>query len=227
MKKKRRMRREKIIFEEFFEPTLKIKIKRFLESGTTTAILTKGLLVTAALGGVIAVGIMAPNLFKIFGTKHAYEERSKRLTKEGFSKLRRSYYHLREKQWIEFVAIDRYGNKIYRITAKGRAKLYRILKQPISSIPRPNVWDHKWRIIFFDIPVSCNHARDAFRYGLRSYGCHQIQQSVFAHPFPCVEEISKIAKDLNIEKYVKMYTIEDFDDKETFSVFRDLLRDYY
>lgn len=226
MKKSRRIGRRKIIFEELFEPTLKRKIKRFLESDTTAATLTRGLLATAALGGVIAVGIMAPNLFKVFGTKHAYEERSKRINPIGFTKLQRSCYQLQKNRWIEFVRIDGYGNKIYRVTERGRAKIYRILKQPLSPIPKPVTWDGKWRVIFFDIPVSRNHARDAFRYGLRSYGCHQMQQSTFVHPFPCVKEIRKLAKDLGIEKYIKVYTIEDFDDKEALAVFHDLLKDH-
>jgi hypothetical protein len=224
MKKTKQWRKRKIIFEELFEPTLKRKIKRFLESDTTSATLTRGLLVTAALGGVIAVGIMAPNLFKIFNTKDGYEERSKRISKDGFSRLRRGCYRLENNHWVEFVRTDGYGNKIYRITEKGRTEIYRILKQSSSPITKPAMWDGKWRVIFFDIPVSHNHARDAFRYGLRSYGCHQIQQSTFMHPFPCVKEIQKLTKNLGIEKYVKVYTVEDFDDREVIAAFRDLLK---
>lgn len=227
--KQRQRKGGKIVFEKLFEPTLKRKIERFLESDTPAATLTKGLLLTAALGGVIAVGIMAPNLFKVFNTKHAYEKRSKRISKEGFPRLQRGYYRLRDNRWIKFVSVDPYGNKIFRITDAGKATIYKILKIPKDSpyaITKPEIWDHKWRLILFDIPISHNNARDAFRYGLRSFGCYQIQQSVFAHPFPCVEEVKKIAQELGLQEYIKVYTVEDFDHKEAITAFHDVLKNF-
>lgn len=79
------IRREGTIrFEKLFERSLRRKAKDFLESGTLAATLTKAVLITAALGGVIAVGIMAPNLFKVLRVDS--HERRRRLHNEGYKK---------------------------------------------------------------------------------------------------------------------------------------------
>lgn len=89
---------KKIVFEELFELSLKKRAINFLESGTPTATLTKGILITAAIGGVLAVGVMAPNLFRAFGVRR--EERNTRLNKEGFRRVRRGVYQLRSQHLI-------------------------------------------------------------------------------------------------------------------------------
>ncbi|MBI2476131.1 MAG: hypothetical protein HYV67_02725 [Candidatus Taylorbacteria bacterium] len=60
-------------------------------------------------------------------------------------------------------------------------------------IKKPDRWDKKWRIVFFDIPERCRRKRDVFRFHLRRLGFREIQRSVFAHPYPCGKEIIKIA----------------------------------
>lgn len=219
-------KRRKIIFDNLFEHTFKRKIKNFLESGTPIATLTKGLLLTAALGGVLAVGIMAPNLFKVFGMRQAYEKRSKRISKDGFSRLRRGCYQLQKKHWVKFISEDAYGNHVFRITDRGKFEIQKILKETLRGIIRPNAWDHKWRLIFFDIPVAYNSARDALRYELRSLGCYPIQQSVWVHPFPYAKEIKEMAVRLGLQDCVKVYTVEDFDHQEAIAAFHDLLKDF-
>lgn len=219
-------KKRKIIFENLFEPSLKRKVEKFLESGTPVATLTKGLLLMAALGGVLAVGIMAPNLFKAFRMKRTYEKPSKRISKDGFPRLRRSCYQLQKKYWVEFVSEDAYGNDIFRLTDKGKAEIQKMLQKTSEGIARPTIWDRKWRLILFDIPVTRNNARDALRYGIRSLGCYPIQQSVWVHPFPCVKEIKEMAARLVLQNYVKIYTTEDFDHKEAIATFRNLLKDF-
>lgn len=226
-KKRGRQKRRKIIFDNLFEHTFKRKIEDFLESGTPIATLTKGLLVTAALGGVLAVGVMAPNLFKAFGMEQAYEKRSKRINKDGFSRLRRCCYQLQKKHWVEFVSEDVRGNQIFRVTDMGRIEIQKILKDISRGIARPEKWDCKWRLILFDIPVALNSARDALRYGLRSFGCYQIQRSAWVHPFPCVEEIKVMATKLDVQNYVEIYTIEDFQNAQAIASFRSLLKDHF
>lgn len=230
MKKKRKRgkpRKGKIIFENLFEPSMKRKAQNFFESGTPVATLTKGLLITAALGGVLAVGILAPNLFKAFGMHQAYEKRSKRISKDGFSRLRRSCYQLQKKLWVELISEDAHGNQTFRVTDIGRTEIEKILKEMPAGIARPNRWDRKWHLILFDIPVALNSARDALRYGLRSLGCYQIQRSAWVHPFPCVEEIKIMAVKLGVQNYVEIYTIEDFQHAQAIASFRSLLKDYF
>src|SRR3989338_8912836 len=103
--------------EEIFEPTLKRRLQIFLESGKISAQLTKALLITAFLGGILFVGAVAPNLFSALGKMGL--GRKPKITKEGFIKLRKSFYKLKAQKMIEFIKSD--GNAdIYQVTTKGK-----------------------------------------------------------------------------------------------------------
>lgn len=224
-KKKRRQRRRNIAFEELFEPSLKRKIKNFLESDKPIARLTNALLLTAALGGVLAIGVMAPNLFKAFGMLQKDSERSKKLNKNGFIRVRRACYQLKKRGLIEEIT-NKNREKLWRITEQGEQLLVQwTIRGEKRTIAQPTHWDGKWRIIIFDIPTTRNSGRDALRYGLRLLGCYQLQRSVWIHPFPCVKEIFDIAFRIELQNYVRIYTIEDFSDTTAKLHFKDLLRD--
>lgn len=221
----------KIRFEKLFERSLRRKAKNFLESGTPIATLTKGVLIAAALGGMIAVGVMAPNLFKILRVDS--REQGRRLNKEGYKKVRRSCYQLKKSGLIEMFP-DPKGNGAWHITKKGKKMLARLFGIPQKQeenkkrkmLKAPSRWDGKWRLIFFDIPTDFNLARDALRRELRLLGCYQLQRSVLAHPFPCAQEVLEVARHLNIARYVEVCTVEDFANKDAILFFEPLLKQY-
>lgn len=223
------MKIRKIKFEKLFNRSLRKKAKDFLESDTPAATLTKGVLIAIAIGGVIAVGAMAPNLFKIFRVDA--RERGRRLHKEGLKKVRRSCYHLQKSGLIEMFP-DKKGNLLLRITKKGEgalAQFFGISKREdkkLVKIKAPLRWDGKWRFIFFDIPIDFNNARNILRRELYSLGCFQLQQSVLIHPFPCIQEVLEITRRLDIVRYVEVCTVEDFANKQAFLFFEPLLRQY-
>lgn len=224
-----RIKIRKIKFEKLFNRSLRRKAKDFLESDTPAATLTKGVLIAIAIGGIIAVGVMAPNLFKIFRVDA--RERGRRLHKEGFKKVRRSCYHLQKSGLIEMFP-DKKDNVLLHITKKGEdalAQFFGISKREDKKFVRiktPLRWDGKWSFIFFDIPIDFNNARNILRRELRSLGCYQLQQSVLVHPFPCVQEVLEIARRLDIVRYVEVCTVEDFANKQAFLFFEPLLRQY-
>lgn len=210
-----------IKFEKMFELSFRRKIEHFLESGKPIATLTKGLLITAALGGIIAVGIMAPNLFQALGMNRT--ERNKRFSKEGFYRVRRGMYHLQRKRFITVNPLT--GGWV--LTSLGKKAVADILNSKKKKfdiiIPLPRVWDKKTRLIFFDIPTDRNVARDTLRRELVAMGCVSLQKSVLAHPFSCAKEIKKLAKLLNIEKYIYVYTAEEPPPAHVTAAFRILL----
>lgn len=228
---RRRNRQGKIAFERLFNKSLRRKAKDFLESGTPVATLTKGILIAAAIGGVVAVGVMAPNLFKVFRIDS--RERGRRLSPEGFKNARRSCYQLQKSGLIETFP-DKKQNIVWRVTKKGEnvlAKLFGIPQSVDESkkrmrIKAPFQWDGKWRIIFFDIPINFNAARDTLRRELRMLGCYQLQRSVLMHPFPCVREVLEVARRLKIVRYVEVCTVEDFSNKGAMLFFEQLLKQY-
>lgn len=50
-------------------------------------------------------------------------------------------------------------------------------------------WDHKWRVVMFDIPDKYKRIRDIFRRRLIQLGLFQLQESAYVSPYPCFEEI--------------------------------------
>lgn len=87
------------------------------------------------------------------------------------------------------------------LTAKGRK---RAQKAQLDSlvIEAPEVWDHRWRIVLFDIPESLKSHRDAFTDRLRRLGMYQLQKSIWVHPFPCEDVVVTFAVQLKVEQYV-------------------------
>src|SRR3989338_6634861 len=94
----------------------------------------------------------------------------------------------------KYITMKDYGNGRYEalLTREGR-ELAENFSLDSIQIKKPDKWDEEWRIIFFYIPDRYRRKRDAFRFHLRRLGFREVQRSVFAHPYPCGEEIMKIA----------------------------------
>lgn len=71
------------------------------------------------------------------------------------------------------------------------------------KIKKPEKWDGKWRLVIFDIPESKKGARDSFRQKLKGLGFHELQKSVFVHPFECGDEIDFLIEVFELRPYVK------------------------
>ncbi|MBI4708765.1 MAG: CRISPR-associated endonuclease Cas2 [Candidatus Portnoybacteria bacterium] len=76
---------------------------------------------------------------------------------------------------------------------------------------KKQAWDRKWRIVIFDIPEEQKMARDAFRFRLKKIGFHELQKSVFVHPFECEDEINFIAEFYQIKPHILYGVIEKID----------------
>ena len=75
-------------------------------------------------------------------------------------------------------------------------------------LPRPEVWDSKWRIIMFDIPEVLKKNRDAFATVMKRLGFEKLQKSVFICPFPCEGELKTLAKYFGIDACVVIILTE-------------------
>jgi hypothetical protein len=96
--------------------------------------------------------------------------------------------------------------KYIEITPKGLDRI-NLLKTEIA-IPRPLLWDGKWRVVIFDIPDNKKTARDVFRGKLIVLGFEKIQESVYAYPFECSLEISQLSLMCGISKGVLVMVSE-------------------
>lgn len=97
------------------------------------------------------------------------------------------------------------GNEEYHmLTQKGREKLEKLKFQAIK-IKRPEKWNGKWWLVIFDVPDKKKQGRDLLRKKLISIDFEKIQESVYAYPFECADEIDFIAGNLNVGENVLIF----------------------
>lgn len=81
------------------------------------------------------------------------------------------------------------------------------------KIKLPLNWDGKWRIVIFDIPEYMKKTREALRMHLRYLNFHELQKSVFVHPYECANEIEYIVEFFRIKKHVRFIVADSIDNE--------------
>jgi DNA-binding transcriptional regulator PaaX len=99
-----------------------------------------------------------------------------------------------------------------KVTDKGKRRLTKNISESIF-ITSPNVWDQQWRIIFYDIPEHSKTGRNVLTAKLRELGFFQLQRSVWIHPFPCKDEITRLTNNYNVAKYVSYIETSHIDNQ--------------
>lgn len=177
-------------------------------------VICKTILVLATLGGVVAIGIVAPNIVSAMGrsAKHRRYFNS--------SELRKSINYLTDRRYVK--KTDRRKRREIeeiKLTDLGSKQ---VIKNALDglTLSGQKKWDKKWRIVMFDIPNRHKHARDGLRMRLKSIGFYQLQESVFVFPHQCKEEVDFCTYIYNVPEYVRFAETEllsgDHDLKEYF-----------
>lgn len=78
----------------------------------------------------------------------------------------------------------------------------------------PKKWDGKWRVIIFDIPKKYNRIRDLFRMRLKQLGLYQLQESVYASPYPCFNEVEFLRELYGVSFTVQYLLVEKLEDDQ-------------
>ena len=94
-----------------------------------------------------------------------------------------------------------------RITQKGHAEL----NTHVLSLARPHrlkKWDHKWRVLIFDIPEKRKGLRLKIREQLKAAEFMRLQNSVWIYPYPCEEFVVLLKAELRVGKDL-LYMIVD------------------
>lgn len=117
---------------------------------------------------------------------------------------------------------DRGGKTYVVLTDRGRLQLNEDAIWEMT-VTKPYRWDHKWRIVMFDIPRSRDKARQPFRLKLQDLGFRLYQRSVFIYPYECHEEVHTIAKWYGVDQYIRYIVATEIHDMRTFVKTFDLL----
>ncbi|MSR85431.1 hypothetical protein EXS71_03305 [Candidatus Uhrbacteria bacterium] len=138
--------------------------------------ITKIILMTVGATGVLAVGLVCPNLLQLIPVL--------RRERYSYKSIWQAVYRLDKQGWI----VARQGAVGWKITLtkKGKTQLlaYEIGQKKIK---KPRRWDQKWRVLIFDIPEKRKMIRHKVRAVLLSLEFYRLQDSVWVYPYECQE----------------------------------------
>ncbi len=172
--------------------------------------ITKDILLTLALAGVIAVAATSPYfLINVARAIIKYKKYNKNKNyKVSDYNLSKSLAGLNKNKII--ILKNEKGKFTIELTEKGKKIVKEILFDDMK-IEKPKRWDKKWKIVVFDIPERKlgKQQRNLFRAKLQTIGFYQMQKSVWVCPYPCEKEIRFICEIYEINPHVNIITAEE------------------
>jgi len=209
-----------IKFQATLEPSLKKEIEEIIKSDSRAKSVANATLAIAAIGGVLTIGALAPNLLGAIARAGKRRQKEKR---EEYKKLWHGFNSIKKQRAVDFIG-EEDGCLIYKINDKGKNKIKKFVFEELK-LKKPEKWDGKWRLVIFDIPERYKKNRTALRKKLIDFGFYQCQKSVWIHPFDCASEIEFTKDILNIKPFVKLFVVDEMDDGKVLYYFKDIVRE--
>lgn len=111
----------------------------------------------------------------------------------NFSSFKRSLTHLKSKGLI----IEADGTSTgYELTQEGRNEM----NSTVAQYNNERAWDGKIYLVNYDLPVSSNSARNAFREYLKEIGFGLLQHSLWLNPYDPRTKLRKYIEENAVEK---------------------------
>lgn len=167
---------------------------------------TKELLMFLATAGILAVAATSPYFLVNLAQRYLKEcnissekKRARNVAQALASAKRSKLIILREEE----------EKLIVELSERGRRKVKELQFQSLK-IPTPPKWDKKWRLVIFDIPETTTGklARQALAEKLRLLGFVLLQKSVWAHPYPCENEVRLVTENFGVSRFVHIVVAE-------------------
>ncbi len=164
------------------------------------------ILASLVVAGVVTVGAFAPNILKLLKP------------------------YLKDKKYSHKQAVQRNIDSLVRsglvtkvLNDKGEFELV-LTKRGLweSTIRKPRIsakihkWDGKWRVVIFDVPNIKGGLRAELTRGMRLYGFHLLQKSVWVYPYRCDEFIAVLREHLEIKGNVLYMVVSELEGDERF-----------
>lgn len=168
-------------------------------------------LALAAVAGVVAIALMAPNVLKL--CKHVPAlRRSLRKSNNPSQKIARTFYYLKRRGYIKL--IPKGEDVLVELTQAGKKRIlkmnYEQLKIPISKD-----WDKKWWYVLADIPTKEFRGQaDSLRGKIRRLGLFPLQRTVWVYPHDPTDQIAFVAGRLQIERFVTILRADKIDEDD-------------
>ncbi len=184
--------------------------KKDLFDISTPKELLAALLIT---GGVLSIMAISPALL---ATAIPVAQLIKKEDKEKMRKTQKTFSYLRKRKFI--AVLNHKGYVKISITKSGKEFIKKHqISTYIVSIPVPNKWDKKWRILFYDVSTADSLKRDALRYFIKKLNMKQMQKSVWIYPFDCSEQVSFLKNFLELtDMEIRLIVTDSIGDDKKF-----------
>lgn len=164
----------------------------------------KDILQVLSITGFIAASILMPGLPKILTPSYKKQQKhwghfNKRILKANLRRLQKS----------GIIEAEHAGELVYKITEKGRFKLFKYRLEDMNS--NKTRWDKKWRLVAYDIPKGKKNQAEAFRALLKKMSFMQLQKSLWLTPYSCINEIEFLKELYYLKNHVTVLTISDIE----------------
>ncbi len=166
----------------------------------------KAVLSTLAMAGILAVTAVAPNMLQLLG-------KGRKLSRFSFQ-TKSVLSRLAQKGLVRFV--DKNGNKSVELTPDGQRAVELEVQKNALSGKRPKRWDHRWRLVMFDIPEKRKGTRDLLRRTMMDAGFVLFQDSVWIYPFDCEELIILLKIEMRLGNSVRYAIVEQLENDSAF-----------
>lgn len=157
--------------------------------------LQKAILSSVATAGILAVGLVAPNVIKAMNSVGILPNpRRREYVSSSASKLAKK-------------GLLKFENGYYQITKEGKKILSRWELADYKP-KQPRKWDHKWRILIYDISEKKAIIRRQVGELFKKIDLYRLQDSVWVYPYDCEEIIGLLKTELGVGKEI-LYIIAD------------------
>ena len=122
--------------------------------------------------------------------------------------MNRLLYDLKRRGLVE--VFKEAGQITFTLTPAGAYRLQALQLAQIR-IPVTKVWDKKWRLVAFDVPISSSRQRQEFVAKLQILNFFMLQKSLWVHPFPCFSQVEAVASYFNVRRYLSLIEVSALD----------------
>lgn len=135
-------------------------------------------------------------------------------------RTRKIFEQLKRQKYIS-TEYNKDGSVTVTVTRKGRVKA---LTYQLDSmrLNKPKHWDHKWRVVIFDIPNKYKRVRDIFRIRIKQLGLYQLQESVYVSPFACFDEVEFLRELYGVAIKVRYLLVDKIEDDDSLKIHFEL-----
>jgi hypothetical protein len=135
------------------------------------------------------------------------------------SYLQRTLRRLEQSKAVEVTNED--GKQVVRLTVGGKRKILKYSIDTISS-EKPKRWDHKWRLVLYDIPNYEKTLGDAIRQTLRNFGFYPVQESVYLYPYPCFDQVEFLRQYYGLGSHIQYMVIMTIENDQVYKTYFNL-----